>query len=164
MKVAIVGGKLQGTEALYLSRKAGYETLLVDKRPAPPGRNLCHHFLQYDFTQGPGQMPPLPFVPDFILPALEDTAVLETVARWARSMDVPLAFDLEAFKLTTSKAKSDALFQRLGLPMPQPWPHCGFPAVVKPDSASGSQGVALIHSQADFDRQVTDDPGELIIQ
>jgi pyrrolysine biosynthesis protein PylC len=30
---AVVGGNLQGTEAVYLSKKAGWEVLLIDKKP-----------------------------------------------------------------------------------------------------------------------------------
>jgi pyruvate/2-oxoglutarate dehydrogenase complex dihydrolipoamide dehydrogenase (E3) component len=33
MRLVIVGGKLQGTEAAYLGLKAGYEVVLVNRRP-----------------------------------------------------------------------------------------------------------------------------------
>ena len=33
MLAAVVGGNLQGTEAVYLSKKAGWEVLLIDKKP-----------------------------------------------------------------------------------------------------------------------------------
>jgi len=33
----------------------------------------------------------------------------------------------------------------MNLPLPVIWPDCGFPIVVKPDQASGSQGVKIIH-------------------
>ena len=48
---------------------------------------------------------------------------------------MPLLFDLAAYRVTQSKAASRELFQRLGVPLPAPWPVCGFPAVVKPDVA-----------------------------
>ena len=40
MRLAVIGGKLQGTEAGYLAAKAGYETVLVDRKPAPPAAGL----------------------------------------------------------------------------------------------------------------------------
>ena len=41
MRVTIVGGGLQGVELCWLARKAGWETLLVDSRSAPPGPASC---------------------------------------------------------------------------------------------------------------------------
>ena len=32
MKLLVVGGKLQGTEACYLAAQAGWQTVLVDRR------------------------------------------------------------------------------------------------------------------------------------
>ncbi len=153
MILAVIGGKLQGCEALYLARKAGYYTLLLDRAGDPPGKGLCHTFIHYDFDTYPETAPPLPqgIRPDLILPALEDPAVLERAGAWAKSLDIPMAFDLDAFHLTTSKHRSNALFEKLDLPRPRPWPECGFPVVVKPDSASGSQGVFVVRSQAELD-------------
>ena len=37
MRIAVVGGRLQGTEAVYLAKKAGWRTLLLDKGRKPPG-------------------------------------------------------------------------------------------------------------------------------
>ena len=34
------------------------------------------------------------------------------------------------------------------MPRPREWPDCGFPAVVKPSTASGSEGVAVVHDEA----------------
>jgi len=41
MRVAIIGGRLQGLEAVYLAKKAGWQTLLVDKEAAVPAAGLC---------------------------------------------------------------------------------------------------------------------------
>ncbi len=46
MLIAIIGGKLQGLEALYLARKAGYKTLLIDKNPDATATRLCNQFLK----------------------------------------------------------------------------------------------------------------------
>ena len=49
--------------------------------------------------------------------------------------------------MTSSKLRSNALFERLDVPRPLPWPRCGFPAVVKPSVGSGSAGVRLVSSE-----------------
>ena len=36
MRLAVVGGKLQGTEAAYLAGEAGYEVVLIDRRADSP--------------------------------------------------------------------------------------------------------------------------------
>ena len=41
MRLLIVGGKLQGTEAAYLAAKAGWDTVLVDRREAPPAAGIA---------------------------------------------------------------------------------------------------------------------------
>ena len=51
---------------------------------------------------------------DLVLPALEDTPVLETLARWAGWSEVPLAFDLSAYAVSSSKRLSNRLFRAAG--------------------------------------------------
>ena len=51
MRVTIVGGGLQGVELCWLARKAGWGTLLVDERPAPPALRLADVFAQCDVTK-----------------------------------------------------------------------------------------------------------------
>ena len=50
MRLLIVGGKLQGTEAAYLAAKAGWETVLVDRREAPPAAGLADVHVIADVT------------------------------------------------------------------------------------------------------------------
>jgi len=38
MRVLVFGGRLQGIEAIYLCKKAGYENILVDKDPQAPAK------------------------------------------------------------------------------------------------------------------------------
>jgi pyrrolysine biosynthesis protein PylC len=42
------------------------------------------------------------------------------------------------------------LFAALDVPRPLPWPECGFPAVVKPSEASGSEAVSVVGSAAEL--------------
>jgi len=85
---------------------------------------------------------------DLVLPALEDTPVLKALARWAGRNGVPLAFDLSAYAVSSSKRASNRLFRKLGLELPREWPECGLPALVKPDGLSGSRGVRVFREEA----------------
>lgn len=148
MKLLVVGGKLQGTEACYLAAEAGFETVLVDRREAPPAAGLADRQVVTDVTADEGLTRALVRSCDAVLPACEDLATLEWLADRVPSWDVPLLFDLDAYRVTASKLASRRLFDELGVPLPRPWPACGLPAVVKPDSASGSEGVSVAWDEA----------------
>ncbi len=165
MLIAVVGGKLQGVEALYLARKAGYRTILIDKNPDAIARNLCDQFIEHAFTLKepiPKSCPPL----NLIFPAVEDDETLAALHIWAKSASIPLAFDPDAYKISSSKRISDDLFIRLGLPAPKQWPSCGFPVVIKPDQESGSQGVVVLPDKGSLEHflEKEKDNGQPIIQ
>ena len=142
MRIAVVGGRLQGVEVVYLAQKAGYHTLVIDRSREVPAAGLADVFVCFEFTPG-ACVPDECADVDLIIPAIEDREVLHLVAQWARLKQIPLAFDGEAWALTSSKRRSNALFQHLGLPVPADWPGCGVPVVVKPDGESGSRGVRV---------------------
>ena len=50
MLVAIAGGALQGLELTYLAGKAGFETLLLDRRSDAPATGICDRFVALDLT------------------------------------------------------------------------------------------------------------------
>lgn len=148
MRVAIIGGKLQGVEAAYLARKAGWNTLLIDKRENTPASGLCDETIQADMCH-PAVIKALLEQVDFILPALENREALAALKKLERELSVPILFDFAANSLSCSKSLSHELFAKLGLDMPLPYPECGFPLLVKPDSGSGSRGVTVLHDEAD---------------
>jgi pyrrolysine biosynthesis protein PylC len=86
---------------------------------------------------------------DLVIPALEDQAALDGLVEWCLDRRVPLAFDPEAYALSSSKIDSDRLFASLGIPAPEPWPRCGFPVVAKPSHASGSERVVILNGPSD---------------
>ena len=144
MLIAVIGGKLQGVEAVYLAQKAGWETIVIDKNPDTPATGLSDRFLKFEFTPGfpvPANCPDV----DLIIPAVENTDTLFAVKKWARKKNIPLLFDLHAYRISCSKLQSDTLFRKMDLPAPKPWPDCSFPLVAKPDQASGSQGVEVFN-------------------
>lgn len=150
MKLLVAGGALQGLEALYLAREAGYETVLVDRNPQAPAQFLAGEFIPYELgREAPRQARFLGRF-DLVLPALENDAALGWLERAARIYDVPLAFDPAAFAVTASKRRSNRIFRTLRLPGPKPWPGCGLPVVAKPVRASGSRGVRRFEQAADL--------------
>jgi len=140
--LAVAGGGLQGLEITYLAGKAGFETLLLDRREHPPARGLCHDFVRLDLTTPGPVLDALESV-DMVIPATENPAALRSLERCCREARVPLAFDPDAFAVSSSKTRSEALFRALGIRTPAPWPECGFPVLAKPDRGSGSTGVEV---------------------
>jgi pyrrolysine biosynthesis protein PylC len=150
LRLLVVGGKLQGTEAVYLAAKAGHETVLVDRREDPPASALADRFVVTDVTADAERARMLAHTCDAVLPACEDLDTLRWLSRQARTWDVPLLFDLDAYLVSESKSASRRLFADLDVARPAAWPECGFPAVVKPDSASGSEGVRVVADETEL--------------
>lgn len=151
MKLAVLGGRLQGVEIAYLARKAGWQVVGVDRDATAPAAGLCDAFYAFDLMDGE-QLTMLLQTVDFVIPALEDQEVLDHINRCAAQAGVRMAYDREAYLLSSSKIHSDGLFAMLGVPAPKPWPFCGFPLTVKPSSASGSKGVRLCENARQFER------------
>jgi len=133
---------LQGVEAAYLARKAGWEVRVIDKKPRVPASNLGNTFVQADVTVEKKLDGILGDV-DFIIPTLEDDDALRSLTQWSRSAGVPLAFDPEAYAISSSKLNSAKFFKEIGLPVPVAWPECKFPVLAKPGQGSGSKGVCI---------------------
>jgi len=148
VRLLVVGGKLQGTEAVYLATKAGWETVLVDRREAPPAAGLADRHVVADIVADEALSQALVTACDAVLPACEELTTLEWLADRVPAWGVPLLFDLDAYRVSASKLASQRLFAELDVLRPLPWPSCGFPAVVKPDSASGSEGVSVVADEA----------------
>ncbi len=150
MKVAVVGGKLQGVEAVYLAQQAGWQVLLIDRDPHVPARGLAHSFIQLDVTKDTTELSDIFKDMDLIIPALENDNALKSLKDLAKRVQYPLAFDEAAYAVTSSKQESDTLFKEIGLPAPQSWPGCGFPIIMKPSGLSGSQGIKKIDNREEL--------------
>ena len=105
-----------------------------------PAAELCDSFAQVDVTNNHNLEAALGEV-DFIIPAFEDASALKSLAQWSRQKGVSLAFDPQAYAVSSSKLKSAELFRKIGLPIPRSWPQCSFPVLAKPGIGSGSKGV-----------------------
>jgi len=149
MLAAIAGGRLQGVELACLARKAGWQTLILDRDPYAPALGIGDRFVRLDLERMDDLDKACRGV-DILIPALEDEVVLDKLVRWGRERGIPVAFDPAAYVVTSSKTASNRLFASLGIAFPDPWPACGFPVVAKPSNASGSEGVAVLRSPEDL--------------
>jgi pyrrolysine biosynthesis protein PylC len=151
VKVAIVGGKLQGIEAAFLAREAGWEVTLIDRKQNPPAVRLCQSFYRCDIVEDVSFLRRIIGKVDLIIPALEDITALRALQKCAAEVNIPLAYDAKAYFITHSKKRSNRLFQKLAIPLPQSWPQCGPPLIVKPSASSGSQGVSKLGTEQEVD-------------
>jgi pyrrolysine biosynthesis protein PylC len=152
MLIAIAGGALQGTEAVYLARKAGWETILIDRNVEAPTTGLCDRFIPVEITREDILLTHLKAV-DLIHPALENKAALSALKSISMKAGIPLAFDAEAYGISSSKRKSNQLFEEIRLSVPRSWPECNPPMIVKPDGESGSKKVEVILNRADLTKR-----------
>ncbi|HWR41671.1 3-methylornithine--L-lysine ligase PylC [Sporomusa sp.] len=151
MRVAVIGGKLQGVEATYLAKKAGWEVVLFDRREQAQATGLADTFHCMDILTSTEEVISRLAGIDLILPAIEDAAVLKALEEISRITQIPLAFDADAYAVSSSKRISNRLFFDLAIPSPRPWPDCEFPLVLKPSGRSGSEGVQITHTQEELD-------------
>jgi len=147
--IAIIGGNLQGVEATYLAKKAGWEVLLIDKNPLAGASLMCDRFLPLTITTEIDPHEILKDV-DLIIPALENDSVLAILETWSLETAIPLAFDMEAYAISSSKKRSNQMFKDININAPKSWPECDFPIVVRPDGQSGSRGVKIIHNEKEL--------------
>ncbi len=149
LRLGILGGGLQGTEAATLARWAGWQTTLVDKRLGAQASGLVDNFTQVNATTW--QELDSAFAGcDLVVPACEDLATLELLTSWSAKSGFPLAFDLEAYRISSDKAKSKELFYAHNIPTPRPYPEAAYPLIAKPTVGSGSRGVRFLYTEADF--------------
>jgi len=144
MRIGIVGGALQGMEAVFLSKKAGFETFVIDRKEQAPALSLSDAYEVLDVVKDQGAAEKALLDCDAVIPACEEIEALTVLDGIMKGSDTPFLFDLGAYAVSSSKERSNRIMAELGVPMPEPWPECGFPAIVKPSSQSGSIGVSAV--------------------
>ena len=143
MKIAIIGGKLQGVEAAYLAGKIGWDVTLIDRAPEPPASGLCHQFLQADIATRTNMERLLqPY--DLVIPALENQHALDCLEHCSQHDMATILFDFKAYTITSSKIESDKLLASIHIPTPAPCQEDSFPCIVKPSNGKlSSRGFML---------------------
>ena len=139
-------------EVCFLARAAGWEILLLDKRPDPPALGLADAFARVDLAseREAESTARLMKDADLVLPALENDEALASLTRLCPAVGVPFAHDPAAYAVTRSKLRSRGLFQAAGIPIPQPRPVPAYPMMAKPSRGSGSHGVRLFRSDVEL--------------
>lgn len=163
-KIVIVGGKLQGSEAAYLGKEAGIDVILIDQDPQAPAQNLCTQFICGDVLSGAPEITEALQGADLILPTMENSAVLKGLVKLADREGYVLAFDWQAYQISSSKRRSDNLFSDHGMSCPAYYPDGEPPYIAKPDSDSGSHGVTYLEDRKQTEAFLKKGAGGYIIQ
>lgn len=150
-RIAIVGGALQGMEAVYLAKKAGFKTVLLDRKSTAPALSLADECYIINPVKDSAATCDILRGCDVVLPACEEMDLLEALVDICDDIGVPLLFDIDSYRISCSKVRSNEIMAEVGAPLPGPWPECGFPVIVKPSSQSGSVGVTVAMNEGDID-------------
>ncbi len=150
MNILIIGCRLQGVEAVYLAKKAGFFTTAVDRDENSCAAGLADRFVCCDFFDSE-IMTKLFRENDAVLPAVENIEVCERLLQYGELTNTPVIFDKRAYAVSSSKSRSDKLFGTLELLVPQKYPDCGFPVIIKPDDLSGSKMVFKAENENDLE-------------
>ncbi|HKK96409.1 MAG TPA: 3-methylornithine--L-lysine ligase PylC [Anaerovoracaceae bacterium] len=162
MKIVIIGGKLQGTEAIYLAKKAGYHSILIDINENVMSAKLCDEFVCGDIINRDENVMTALSEADIIIPTMENMEVIKAIGKISLEYNLNVAFDFEAYMITQSKLKSDELFHKNHIPSPKYYPNCQPPYILKPICESGSHGIIKINTKEELDK--IDNLSDYIIQ
>ncbi|MCL2703284.1 MAG: 3-methylornithine--L-lysine ligase PylC [Defluviitaleaceae bacterium] len=159
VRIAVIGGRLQGLEALFLAKEAGYRTLLIDRKQNPLARNLADDFLCRDVSDLCDDTIEALKKFDLIIPAFEDYEVLAKLDNTAGQCGLPLMADMRAYAVSSSKKASDVFFRNHSLPIPERYPGGCFPYIGKIPVSSGSRGICYIADKHMLDKYINEVDG-----
>lgn len=151
-KVAIIGGKLQGLEAVLLCSACDFESILIDSNPNALAAPLADRFINADVVMEDEDAINAMMEADFVLPANENIELLDTICKICKDKDIKLAFDRNAYELSSSKIKSDNIFAENNIPAPRYYPAGKAPYIIKPSGDSGSKGVTYAETEEEVER------------
>ncbi len=164
--IVVIGGKLQGVEACYLAKKAGIRTVLIDKNPDALASLMADEFLNIDILKPSDVLINFLKKSDLILPALENDGVLDYLEKLGQKEVLNIAFDFDAYRISSSKISSDNLFITHQIPAPVYYPESNPPYIIKPNHSSGSEGVRLVKTRKELKIILAKqaNPEEMVIQ
>lgn len=151
-RLGIVGGALQGMEAVYLAKKAGFETLVIDRKPTAPALSICDDAVVLNPLDDASEARRILEGCDAVIPACEELDLLHCLDGMLSGTSVPFLFDMDSYAVSCSKNRSNQVMESVGVPLPGHWPECGYPVIVKPSSQSGSIGVTVAFDESDVRR------------
>lgn len=151
-KLCVVGGKLQGMEATYLAKKAGYDVILIDRRHKPIASALADEFHKLDVIKDREAIKAIFKRTDAVLPALEDVKALLITEKMCQEVGVPYMQDNASFILTSNKYNFIRFCEKHGLPFPEMFPEAELPFIIKPVVSSGSRGIHLVNTFKELEK------------
>ncbi|MCL1984631.1 MAG: 3-methylornithine--L-lysine ligase PylC [Methanomassiliicoccaceae archaeon] len=147
MRLAIVGGGPQGMEAAYLAKKAGFETITIDRRNDAPAFSLSDEYKILDPVKRESEARLLFKDCDAVIPACENVELLSRLDEMLRYSMTPFLFDINSYIITSSKFASSSMMEMAGIPTPRGWKDCGYPVIVRPSSQTGGAGVTIAYDE-----------------
>jgi pyrrolysine biosynthesis protein PylC len=164
--IVVIGGKLQGVEACYLAKKAGIKTILIDKNPYALASLMADEFVISDILKPDTEMINKIKQSSLILPALENDEALDYLEKLGHQYNLNIAFDFDAYRISSSKISSDRLFIRHQIPSPVYYPEANPPYILKPSNSSGSEGVMLVKNREELNKilERNSNAEEMVIQ
>ncbi|MEG0392525.1 MAG: 3-methylornithine--L-lysine ligase PylC, partial [Anaerovoracaceae bacterium] len=136
----------------------------IDKNPEAPAAKICSRFVCGDVLGGEPRIIEELKLADMVLPTLENDEVLEGLEKLAEEHGFIYAFDLAAYKISSSKFMSDRLFHDHQIPSPRYYPEGEAPYIAKPDNESGSHGVTYFETEAALKQYLLYHKGSYIVQ
>ncbi len=106
MRLAIIGGALQGTEVCYLAKEAGLHTLVIDRDPHAPALDLADEAVIMDVTKDRSMARELLETCDAVLPANENQQALDSIMDICEGTSTEVMFDPSAYNITSSKLQT----------------------------------------------------------
>ncbi|MCL1905318.1 MAG: 3-methylornithine--L-lysine ligase PylC, partial [Methanomassiliicoccaceae archaeon] len=150
MRLAIVGGGMRGMEATYLAKKAGFETITIDRRDSTPAFSLSDEFEILDPVRQESEAKKLFGDCDAVIPTCGNVELLAKLDDMLRYSTTPFLFDMDSYTVASSKFASNSMMEMAGIPIPKGWKHCGFPKIIRPSSQIGGRGVTIAYDEKDM--------------
>jgi len=146
LRLALIGGRLQGLEAIYLAKKAKITTLLIDREPNTPASTIADENYIFDVMKQEDLFVKLCKTIDAVLPTTEDMKTLVFLEKTCNRLGIPFLQDNNAFWITSNKTRSKNFLTNHSIDVPKSGSDAIFPLIVKPARLSGSVSVRKVSS------------------
>ena len=166
INIVILGGSLQGFEAAYLAKKAGWNSTVIDRRENAIAKYMADSFIVADLCHYDDRFLKLLVEADVVLPAFENHESIKAIEKLSNKYAINLVFDFESYRISSSKKKSDQIFRENGIPAPRYYPWGNGPYIIKPSASSGSDNIIYASSKEDVEKILKDNSSgdDLLVQ
>ena len=111
VKLGVVGGGLRGLEMVYLARKAGIRTIVIDQVDGTPACSLADEVHICDLDTEKEIVKELLFACDAVIPAIEDEDACAMLEAMMHGSGIPLIYDRRTAHIGRSKVLSFKLMR-----------------------------------------------------